>query len=312
MLRYIGNIIADCREQTGETDYSDTNGIPQSVPILEANYAQLACQSIICEKFPEFFQTEEIIDIVANQTAYEIPENAWNEGFISEVWYSSDGQSKNYRRLAAKSERYRQNTTGEPQIWYQEQPRRFIIDPYVQTAQGKLRAVYAAAVDSVDLRRGKITAVTKNGPMTHYESITLSTTDGTLDETQLSRNEYICVNTVPGIVEYYNILYDYTSGYNTTSKVLTFSSPVPVSAGTITVGSYVTCGRFTTTHSKLGPLCEPVISAYINRRFYLGKSSTDASNEEDNISVHIKNLSRQMFLNRSRAIQKPRYTGKFE
>lgn len=308
MLEYIGNIIASCREDAGETDYSADNGIPQSVPLKAANDAQIHLQSIIYHACPWWFETDEDLDGVANQRLYTLTSNVYLGGSISLVEFSRDGQEKNFYELDQKTPRFRSKEQDNyPRLWIPHGQNSFFIDPYLSSSVGKFRATFSKAIDTLDLRRGQVSTVTLNGGATAIVSITLTNPD----ETALAANEYICVSSPGGAVQYQNIQYDYNTGYNSTTKVLTFTTPAPLADGSIAVLDYITCGRYTRTHSELTEDCRPVISAHVSRRFYLGKSSSDIEHENANI----KAFGDQVRLNYeriNRGAKKPRYKGKFE
>lgn len=315
-LEYIGTIIASSRQETGETDYSDTNGTPQSVPIEAANEALIQCQSLIYGILPQAFEsaTEEI-DGVAGQTHYDAPANCWLGTAIEMIEFSIDGTEAGYYELDGKSGRFKDNAlNGYPSIWYPEGIGGFAISPPPKDANGTIRVTYTRALDSLQLRIGKIAAVTKDVSMENYTSITLADVSSSieLDTTALSSSNYLCVNTKFGEVVYYNIGYDYDTDFNTSTKVLTFDPVVPVSAGVISVGDYITTGQYTTTHAKLGKECHSILKGFINRRFYLGRSSSDVDAETDNITLASKRLEDGFQHAKANMSFKPRYKGKFE
>ncbi len=312
MDKYCGLIISECRKETGEEDYSEDNGVPQSTALVALNDAQEYCQGIIYDHYPRFFDAESVISSVASSPTYSLPANTYLGGAILGVFFSPDGQLKNYYELGGKTPRFRTGEVSLPTKWIPSGPSSFSVDPAPPTSSGLIKVIHGKSLDTLDLRRGKIKLDgTKDGGMTNYVSLELDPTDSTLDEDTLAENEFICVNDPSGNVTYYNIPYDYATGYNSSTKVLTFSSSQPVSAGSISVNSFITCGKYTTTHSKLDKICLPILRAFLNRKFYMTKSSTDVEGEKENIEVFTGRIIKA-YQKMVRGPKKFPYQGKFE
>lgn len=307
-LRYVGLQIAQAREETGETDYSATNGVPQSVPIQALTEGVIHCQNSLYSADPKIFDIITYFDAVIGQVEYDLPENAYMGASIGSVEFSSSGADTDYYRLALSDYGYRDGGSGDPARFVPYGEGKIIIDPPCSQTGGKFRVVHGAHLDTPDLRRGKILSVTKDVPMTSYTTVVLDPLDSTLDETTIGQNEYFCSNDKNGNVEYYNVPY---TSYDTVTKTLTLGSGVLVSAGTLTVGSYLSIGKFSTTHIKLDKICEPVLLAMMRRRFYMEKSSDDKAGEEDNIAAYTKEMV-AAFKRRVRTQKKIPYTGRFE
>ena len=308
-LRYIGLLIAQAREETGETDYSDTNGVPQLVAVGALREGVIHCQNQLYLADPKIFDEIGYITPVQDQIEYALPENAFIGSSIGSLEYSPSGVDSRYYRLALADYGFRTGGSGVPSKFVPYGDGKLLLDPAPNVSGGLLRVVYNAHLDEPDLRRGKIEAVELNGSADAYLTVTLAASDGTLDEATLQANEWICVNDVSGNVTYYNIHY---SGYDTVTRKLTFDIATPItSSGVIAVGSYVTVGKYSTTHVKLNRIAEPVLLAFLRRRFYLQKSSEDKAAEEDNIAAFTKEMV-AVYKRRVRTAKKVGYTGRFE
>lgn len=312
-LKYIGLLIAQAREETGETDYSDSsdpdevNGIPQSVPIQAAKEATIHCQNALYLAAPQIFDVMGEIDGVQNQIEYDLPDNAYLGAAIASAEYSQSGDDTDFSMLSLSDYAYRTGGTGTPSRIIPYNDGKFLVDPACASAGGLFRIFYGATLDEPDLRRGKIKAVVKDGPMTNYLTVELED-DSTLDESTIEANEYFCANDKDGVVKYYNVNY---TAYSSTTKILTLNTSTPVADGTIAVGDYITANRYSSSHIKLHRIAEPIVLAFIRRRFYLGKSSADVLNEEDNIAAFTKEMV-AVYKRRLRAQKKIPYTGRFE
>lgn len=306
-LKYVGLQIAQAREETGETDYSDTNGVPQSVPIQALREAVIHCQNSLYLAAPQIFDVIGYLTGVVNQIEYSLPENAYIGSAVASAEYSQSGQDNDYQRLSYSDYGYRLGGTGIPVRFIPYGDAKMLVDPACSGSGGLFRIVYGASLDEPELRRGKIKTVTKDGSATNYATIELEN-DANLDETTLGQNEYFCANDKDGVVKYYNVNY---TAYDSTTKILTLNSATPVSGGSLTVGDYIACGRYATTHVKLNKIAEPIILAFLRRRFYLEKSSTDVQNEEDNIAAFTKEMV-AAYKRRVRTAKKIPYAGRFE
>ncbi|TXH58373.1 MAG: hypothetical protein E6Q97_02295 [Desulfurellales bacterium] len=310
-LRNISLLISQAREETGETDYSESgteiNGVPQSVPLQAAREGVIHCQNVLYLADPKIFDVIGYIDGVQSQLEYDLPANAFLGAAIASAEYSQSGADNSYQRLSFTDYSYRSGGTGTPSRFISYGDGKFLVDPPCSTAGGKFRIVYGATLDVPALRCGKIEARTLNGGGTLYETVVLEN-DSNLNEVDLAANEYFCVNDKDGVVKYYNV--DYTA-YDSGTKTLTLGSSVAVTGGTIAVGDYITIGRYSTSHIKLHAVAEPIILAFMRRRFYLGKSSADVQGEEDNIAAFTKEAV-SVYRRRVRTAKKIPFTGRFE
>ncbi len=308
MLDYCGNIIQECREDTGETDYSDTNGTPQSVALKALNEGQKLAQSIIYNHHPSYFDNETTLIASPGVATTPLPANTYLGRSILGVFYSPDGADASYYPLDGRTPQFRVYSGNLPIKWIPIGSSSIFLDPPPLQA-GKIKIIHNTHLDRMDLRRGRIaSAPVEDGGSLNYVSIELDTT---ADETALAANDYVCINDRDGNVKYYNLPYTYATDYNSTHRVLTFASPQLKTGGTIAEDDYITCGRYTTTHSKLDDVCLPLLQAFLNRRFYLSKSSVDAESEKENIGVYSEMIVKQY----QKAIRGPKkypYVGKFE
>lgn len=306
-LKYNGLLIAQAREETGETDYSDDNGVPQSVAIQALREAVIHCQNTLYLTAPRIFDVISLLDPVASQIEYELPETTYLGSSIAFVRYSHDGDERNYYNLDLADYIYRVGAvSSEPRRFTPYGERSILVDPPLDSARGKFQVFHGRHLDEPDIRRGKIENVTNN--VTEYQTIVLAN-DTNLDATGIGLEEYICVNDKDGNVKFYNVHYD---SYDSSSRTLTLTpGSALMSGGSITIGDYITLGKYTTTHVKLDRIAAPVLLAYLRRRFYLGKSSEDVTGENENIKVFTQEMERS-YRKTYRSAKRVPYRGKFE
>jgi len=303
-LRYNGILIDAAREDTGETDYSATNGITQNSAVEKLREAVIHCQQNIFDVAPHVFDVLTEISGVANQNSYDLPENTYIGASLIAFEYSKDGTAEKYYPLELKDYIYRANKAdSEPRCFIPYGERSVLVDPFPDTSNGKFRATHGAYLDAPDIRRGKIATVNSAGAS--YTTLVLED-DTNLDETKIATDEYLCVSDKDGTVVFYNANYSYDTG----TKTLTLTGAL-VADGDIDVGDYITIGRYTTTHIKLHKHAEPVVLSYLRRAFYLRKSSADADAEMTNLKSFTNEMVNAYF-KRNRMQKKVPYIGKFE
>jgi hypothetical protein len=306
-LRYVGLQIAQARSETGETDYTDDNGVPQSVFVQALKEGVIHCQNALYLAAPQIFDVIGYLDAVIDQVEYDLPENAFLGSALAAVEFSASGENTDYYRLNLIDYAYRVGGSGNPSGFTPYGDNKMIVDPACASTGGQFRFPYGANLDEPALRIGKVASATKDVAMENYLTIVLEN-DSTLDGDTLSENEYVCLNDKDGVVKYYNAHY---SAYDSTTKTLTLDTDTSVEDGTIAVGDYVTAGKYSTTHIKLAPVAEPILLAFMRRRAYLEKSSDDRASEEDNIAAFTKEMV-AVYKRRLRMQKKIAYTGRFD
>lgn len=306
-MRYVGEIIADCREDTGEQDYSDDNGTPQSVPLAALNRAQTTLEALIYAQRPELFNKRSTtLTGVAAQEEYLIPSDAYSYD-VKLIEYSPDGNARNYYPLDCVS--YIElfgDTDSTPQRYALRGPY-FIVDPILGSSVGVFRVTYFPRFDGLDLRRGTVSSAPQNVGGTEYTSIVLAN-DAYLDSVAIGAGEYLNVVDRDGEIVYRNIPY---TAYSSGSQTITLDAGVLVSAGAIAAGNYITIGRDKTTHSDLPDYCEPYLIARCNYKLFSVKSSSDAeyalTEAQDAFSLVRSTLERT-----PKESERIPYSGKFE
>ena len=278
-IRYHKKLIDECREDTGETDFSAYNGVPQSAVLASFEEAYVHCVNAIYSNYASFLEVKTLISIVAGQAEYELPDTAYLGGGIRSIRYSSDGSEDEYERLWLVGASTQYSGSGEPEGYFERGERTIVLSPAPSRAGGVLEVTHAVWPDRPALRSGLIEGVQKNGGLTEYTVLALAD-DSWLDEATIESDENLCVNDRNGNVVFRNAAYS----YNSSTKELTLTGAL-VASGTISEGDYVCIGTDVTSHLKLDRMAEPVIKSFIRRRLLQGKSSNDVVLESENISA---------------------------
>lgn len=250
-MKYVADQITDVKADANNQDSFGASSVPTSDILRFLNYAQESIQATITATNPMTFVTERIIPVLVGVSEYGIPDRVFQGERLVNVEFSRNGQLRDYYKLEEQSLSLRSSEPGNFTSFYTRRSGKILLDGGVLTSGGTLRVNYERQLDSLDIRRGTITASTvAAGSVT---SITLDIAND--DAAALATAQFLCVNDLYGNVLAYNIP---ISAYNSTTGVVTIrGGTFALQAGeTVPVGAFVTIGAYTTTHSKLTDLCE--------------------------------------------------------
>lgn len=286
MDKYIGALITN---QRTDTRNGDTDSIPDKDFLRFNQYAQDRLFGLITLSYNWVFEEVIEIDIVAGQNTYEIDDNLAFGTRITNVEYSHSGLGNDYRSLNVTTDRYAFDSGGSRPYCYRRRHGKVVIEGTPTQSVGKLRVTYERALDRLALRAGQV----KNGiadetmPLESSGAYDVSAEN----EALLIAGEYVCVSSLQGEALLYNAL---ITNYNSTTNVLTFAENVstylvPGKSISDLVGSFITIGKYTNTHSKLTNEAEGYFIEYVNRKVH-NVDSSDQFAETDKILKEIKDM----------------------
>jgi len=269
--------MADVREETESTEYTSETGVQDSSILLAFNHAQDRIMSLIQQQKPNLFQKEVVIDAVYGQEAYDLPADVFGTHMLEKVEYSVSGNENDYSTLDFGSLRERINRVPGTPSFYIRRSGQVLLQPKPQSSSGKIRLTYIRTIPKLDLRRGKVSAVTITG--SEITTLTLDPTQLTTDNAQaIIDAEWICIVSKEGAIKSQAIP---VSDLNTSSGDVTVEAGFLLASGeTIDVGDYVVTGKFATTHSELPDIAERYLIEFGKWRVYKRDSSND-SQESD-------------------------------
>ncbi len=267
-MKHVGLLLEQIGLQS-ENPRGEGSGISDEEMIYFLNDAQDRLQTIVLEAIPHLTVWDAINDesIVANQRAYNISDgDALFEHTVRSVQFSSTGYTRDLadfeytypEALSTESDSY-------PSAWSLEGGQ-IVLGGIPSSASGLLRIRFIRALDQLDKRRGKIESVSGT-----YTSVVLED-DANLDSDSLADAEYVCINSPLGVVTYYNAV---VASWTESTRTLVFTGAT-TTVGTIAVGSYITIGKYTTTHSKLPRKAERYLITYGVWKMLKRDSSIDA------------------------------------
>ena len=297
------------RERTKNLDFTvdasgnTTSGISDTRIIQYFNDAQDHLQAAIITLFPNEFIVQKEISIVANQEEYTIPDHVFINNKIVCVEYNSNNNSTDYDTLRQGTIRDRNTAKGWPS-YYIRRSGKILLNPIPQSSQGKIRVSYYRELDDLDIRRGKISAVS-GVTSTTFTNIDLTDTDPVPDETSkpinLTNTDYICTVDRYGAVKAYAIP---VNTYTTSSDLLTPTAAHVFGTGeTVAVGQWVVFGKYATTQSALPDNCERYLLTYVQKRLM----TTDESNTSLEEDAELKTIESDILNSFSEESREPDY-----
>lgn len=230
---YLGDIINKIRRVTLNEDYSTTSGIQDDILADFVSEANRRLQTRIMSIAPDntLFDVETVIQCVADQRDYDLPDNTFMQSGVRKVEYRRDA-STDYENLRSCQPWELRDDEGAPLKWIAV-GNGLSFTPIPDSAAGNFRVTRAKMVDDVGLRTGTISAVTITGndASAYIADITCTSTDDTAN----AAAENICVVDKFGRVSYYDISVD---AYATN----TFTVRHPLVSGREDIGSAKTNG----------------------------------------------------------------------
>lgn len=275
-MRRLESLITQARADSDNSDFADDRGIQDNQFVQWANDAQDKLESLLVGLHCPLLQAEKESDAVARQREYDLPDDMYQNTSYECIEFSTDGQSDNYYPLDQKTKRERgAGAYGDPSI-YAIRGRKFQPAPMPSSSGGSFRVTYYKALPKIDIRRGRVSAVTLDSSARTITTLTLDTTD-TWDEAHIDRIEelgYISVVDRDGEQQMRRIP---VSSINRTTGVVTLVAGFVYDSGeTITVGDYVVSGRDADSHSQLPDNCERYLIVYMAWKGQKKDSSQDA------------------------------------
>lgn len=271
-MRNVQLLINQIRRQTENVEFTQNTGIQNDEILQYLNDGQVDMQAAISLQHPQVFQQEKVIDIVPNQEAYAIPDDAFLGNRVDLVEYSHTGNARDYWGLKAGRlpERINGQVFTTPSFYIRRSGALLLQPPPIET-NGKIRVTYQKTIPTLDIQRGLVGSVTLA-----TDTITALTLDTTveIDAQALEEEGYITVVDKDGVVKMRRIPVldvDQNTGVVTIDPSFTFQS-----GETIAVGDVVLRGREATTHSQLSDICERYLLQYGVWKVLKRDSSTDS------------------------------------
>lgn len=304
-MKSVDELLRRARYRTKNSNYSYdaavglyAAGISSELFLDAINDAQDRLQSILIGTNSNLFIEKEEINLVGSQQDYTINDRVFGGTNIIAVQYNSNNNSTDFGAPLRKAEpRDRISSTGTPGA-YIPYSSKISLCPIPDSSSGRIRAEYYRELDDLDIRRGQLSAAPGAGA-----TIVLAAAPAP-DQYQIENSDYICISDRYGNAMMRNGLY---LSYNAGTRTITLSANVStylVGAYTLANlnGGFITCGKFTTTHSKLPDICERYLRIYMQKRI-MTSDDDSTSLEEDEELVRIENDILSTYTNEDRDVE---------
>jgi hypothetical protein len=269
-MRYcdsLESLITKARLQSNNSDYSSSQGNPQSLFEMYANEAQDNLQTQIINNYPQEFVEFYEKAITTHTEFVTVPDDIFSNNRIISVEYSYTGDSKDYFPLSPRTVKERISSQSSYPSFYIRISDKIYLNPIPST--GKVRIAYYRELDDIKV------PIAING--TPYGSTIVS-------EYNIGLQEYLCVSNRFGEVLLRGA--KIASVVGTTITVVGNVADYLVSGATLADLAFqnITIGKYTTTHSKLPKICERYLITYMAKRALAKDSSSQAGIEDGELA----------------------------
>lgn len=290
-MKSVDEIIKKARYRTKNANFlyvpatgAYSSGISTELFLDFLNDAQDRLQSIITQVNSNLFVNYAEISLVGNQADYEVPDRVFGGTNILSVSYNSDNNSEYYTAPLSRGEpRNRAMVKGTPN-YYVPYSGKIALGPIPDSSVGRIKVEYYRELDDLDIRRGQLSAAPGAGATIVLAAAPVP------DQYQIENSDYICISDRFGNVMMRNgVFLSYNSGTRTITLAANVSTYLvsPYTLALLDKG-FITCGKYTTTHSKLPDVCERYLKTYVQKRVMTSADDT-TSMEEDEELVRIEN-----------------------
>ncbi len=274
-IRRLDLLVRDSREQTGNRDYSATEGVRQREFVRHANDGQTRIFNKICDVHPSLYTKEGFLDVTAGEAAIPLAADVYLRHNIIKVEFSANGDANNYQTLELRSPRQEVSVPGVPDGYFLRDGSIILTPKPSVGGTNAVRLNYQYVLPTLDIRRGKIASVALAGSA--LTTITLTDDAALIDETANDLADgwvdYISVVDKDGVITAQNIP---VTAYVAATRVISCATTLELTEA-IVAGSYVVFGRFATTHSPLVPVCERYIAHYMALLVQMRDSNSESS-----------------------------------
>lgn len=264
----LDKLVERVRRMTHSQSYTDSatstaqRGLQTQTIVDLFNDAHEALHGILFDNGSQTYIKQDLLNIVSGTEAVDIPSDAFLGVNVLSVEYKYGSGANDYRKLKLSSMHERDtSSTGDP-LMYISRNDQILLNPIPSSSvTSGLRVTYGYQLPTVDVRRGKVSAVDDADDPT---SITIGA--NTLATAAMSDSDligtYITVVDKDGVIQMSNIP---ITAYDTGTGVITLGSFTSTASEVVAVGDYVVMGANSSTHSPFPRACEPFLLEFVKR-----------------------------------------------
>lgn len=265
-MNRIDLLIEKVRRYTATQSYTDAAALGSQIGLQTQmivdlfNEAHQALHGTVFANAPQLYIKTNTQDVTSGTESYSLPSDAFLGANIVSVEYKYGSGSGDYRKLQKRDPHQRDTSSSGNPYYYIQHEGSILLNPVPNASvTNGLRITYEYILPTVDIRRGKVTAVDDGSNPT---SITIS--GGGDDQMWIALGasaapDKITVVDSDGVIQMNDIT---VSSYNSGTGVLTVSAS-PEATEAVAVNDYVVIGHNTSSHSPFPDFCENYLTYYV-------------------------------------------------
>lgn len=152
-------LVRNARDQTGNQQYTSTQGVRQREFVRYGNDAQMRIYNKMLMERSSLFMKEGFINVVAREAHYDLPTDIFLKHNVLKVDYSPNGDARLYSPLDFRTPRQEVTAPGYPDCYFLRQGELVLSPIPMQSALAGLRLNYQYTLPTLDTRRGRIERV---------------------------------------------------------------------------------------------------------------------------------------------------------
>ncbi len=284
-MRNISILITQARRATENLEYSDSVGITDNEFIQYSNDAQDELEAQISKVNADVNISKAVIDCVAGQEDYLLPNDTLLHTKLSNVLWSANGAESQYRNLTqGRPSEIISTYTGTPSFFVRLGQIVKLI-PAPSSSASKIKVYYQQKLPRIDVQSGKIGAVTTVGQT--ITALTLDSGFSAYSKDNLLEEGFVTVCDSAGVIKMENV--PIVSIDDTTLDVTlgTFTFDTDES---IAVGDFLIRGPRSSNVCTLPDICERYILAYMQWRILKRDSSNDATEQKEEMMMMLQSI----------------------
>lgn len=286
-MRNVELLIKQVRRQTENEEVNGFEGIEDIEFIQYMNDAQYMLQSAIVQSHPRVFIKERVLTAIPGQERYDIPLDAYLRNKVHNVEYSHSGREEDYYVLSEDTiKRRNPGISGSP-VKYIRMSGQLLLTPQPME-NGKIRINYVQSLRRLNKRVAKVSSGTISS--TNQFTISLDSVFGT-DVESLDEYEYFCVVDKEGNRIVNDIQIVSTSLTDIVCEPHIVNTLENETNTSIQAGHYIIPGRHSTSHGDLADEVERYVMAYCAWKILKRDSSVDSSEQENELSMMLQDIS---------------------
>lgn len=269
MLRRNDFLMKKARILALNKDYSATHGVQDDFILAALQEAVDVLNNYLVNQRVEPFSAFYDFPAVSGADSYPVPDNAYMNTLVYEVWYSGDGSEVGFGDYPLDPVvRRDMGSRGYPETVNLDNGR---IYPIPAPDSGTFRIKYDKRIATPDLQRGLVENITiVNGVITALQI----DPDTVADRFFFEDDEFITIVNSLGQIQASGIQFAAYDATNGTFLLTPYSLTVQNGSGA-QPGDWVCIGKCATTHLDLPDFTEKYLINYMVERIMLGDSSTD-------------------------------------